>query len=179
MLPSWRSKLVERCAETVTMAIFLSPFRVSWSVQRVVNERIVRGSVQINSASLIFISHVTRESVCSLTVETFRQRPWYSKETGNYQHADIWCLSLLSVLLTQYICSLLGALKWKHSLFLFFKTALPIVLLQLTLICCYSRCYSLWPPAMERNYSLFIIPPSAARKHLVGTTAPTFELCVC
>lgn len=51
-------------------------------------------------------------------------------------------------------------------------------MLQHSLICvilCYFLCYSLWPPAMERNYLSFIIPPCAARE-LVCTTTATFEL---
>lgn len=52
--------------------------RRSLFLQRVVNERIVSDSVQINRAALIFISHVTRETLSlslSLTGETIRERP--------------------------------------------------------------------------------------------------------
>lgn len=57
------------------MEIFPSPLRVSLSSQRVVNERIVRDSVQINNASLILSPMSHRESVCSLTGETITDRP--------------------------------------------------------------------------------------------------------
>lgn len=97
---------------------------------RVVNERLVRDSVQINNASLI-LSPTSPAEVFAARLGRQSERGLDAARRGRELLA-----SRRLMLVTAVCCAnrlhlfTLGALKQKHFSFLFLKTAVPTLLLQ-------------------------------------------------